>query len=136
MLKVDSVYLPNKPLTNFDLESAARKLKIPNFRGTFSRDSLPEKPRRKESGILNLDNRLGGGSHWVAWYKNNKQKCYFDSFGLHPPMELVKYLGPGVEYNTERVQRPDTVICGHLCLYWLKELSRGKDPQKVINTLF
>jgi len=48
------------------------------------------------------------------------------SFGLYPRRELVSYLGPELVYNTEKVQRPDMVICGHLCLYWLKSLSGGK----------
>lgn len=136
MIRVDNVNLPNKPLTNVELESAAKKMKILNFRGVYSRDSLPDKPRQKESGILNLDHAFGRGTHWTAWYKVNDQKHYFDSFGLHPPLELVKYLGPGIMYNTEKVQRPETVICGHLCLYVLKKLSQGKNPQDVIDTLY
>jgi len=47
----------------------------------------------------------------------------------------MRYLKPPVFYNTERVQKFGTVICGHLCLYWLKEMSKGKLPQEIINTI-
>lgn len=135
MIKIGTVTLANKPLTNVEIETTAKKLRIPKFRGVFSRDALPKKPWKIESGILNLDDFTGNGTHWVGWYKNGKQKNYFDSFGLHPPAELVSYLGHGVRYNTERVQRSQDVICGHLTLYVIKELSLGKDAQSVINTL-
>ena len=66
--------LPNKPLSNIELLEAARKLKIPNFRGVSLRDILPKKPKKKECGILNLDDTSGLGTHWVAWYKNGTER--------------------------------------------------------------
>lgn len=130
------VTLPNKPLDNFELASAAKKLHLPKFRGVYTRDALPSKPWRRENGILNLDNGLGGGTHWTAWYKSGDRKVYFDSFGVGPPNELVDYLGEPVSYNTEQVQPRDQVFCGHLCLYVLKELVKGRQPQEVVNDLF
>ena len=54
-------------------------------------------------GIVNLENSNQSGSHWVAYYKNNNKKYYFDSFGNAPPKELVKYLGPKkLFYNSDR----------------------------------
>ena len=44
------IYLPNKPLSNFELEDAAKKLKIPYFREVFLLDTLPKKPNKKECG--------------------------------------------------------------------------------------
>ena len=61
-IDVEGVVLPNKPLTNFELLDAAKKLNIPNFRGVFLRDTLPKKPRRNECGILNLDDSNGVGT--------------------------------------------------------------------------
>jgi hypothetical protein len=135
MITVANVTLPNKPLSNFELIEAAKQLHIPYFRGVFVRDGLPKKTKRKECGILNLDNSAGNGTHWVAWYKNDKYKYYFDSFGIQPPLELIKYLKSPIHYSTERIQPDDQVFCGHLCLYVLKQLSLGKDPQDVINNL-
>ena len=91
--------LPNKPLSNLELLEAARKLRIPNFRGVNLLDTLPKRAKRKECGILNLDDTTGSGTYWVAWYKNGAEKKYFDSYGLQPPNELVAYLHSPILYN-------------------------------------
>ena len=107
-----------------------------NFRGVFLRNTLPKRPKKNECGILNLDDTSGNGTHWVAWYKNGKNKYYFDSFGVQPPTELITYLSSPIHYNTEEIQPRDQVFCGHLCLYVLKHLSDGEKFQDVINTLY
>ena len=135
-ISVGNLVLPNKPLSNIELLEAARKLKIPNFRGVSLRDALPTTPKKKECGILNLDDTMGSGTHWVAWYKNGTEKKYFDSYGLQPPNELVDYLHSPILYNTERVQPYDQVFCGHLCLYVLKQLGGGQHLQDIINSLY
>lgn len=84
------------------------------------RDNLPKKPHQHESGIVNLDSSEGPGTHWVAYYKNKSFVQYFDSFGnLKPPKEVVSYLGKNITYNYTQYQTYDSVICGHLCLYFL-----------------
>ena len=47
MIAIKKVILPNKLLSNFELEDAVKKLKIPYFRGVFLLDTLPEKPNKK-----------------------------------------------------------------------------------------
>ena len=120
-ISVEGVVLPNKPLTNVELLNATNKLGIPNFRGVFQRDALPKRSRKGECCILNLDDSLGGGSHWTAWYAcayaRGGVHYYFDSFGIQPPVELVEYLKPPIFYNTEEVQPRDQVFCGHLCTF-------------------
>jgi len=39
------VVLPNKPLSNFEIEDAVKKIGLKNFRGVFLRDTLPKKPK-------------------------------------------------------------------------------------------
>ena len=80
MISIKDVRLPNKPLNNFELEDAVKKLKIPSFRGVFLLDTLLKKPNRKECGMVNVDKSDGPGTHWVAWYKNGENKIYFDSY--------------------------------------------------------
>ena len=123
MISIKNVILPNKPLNNFELEDAVKKLKIPCFS-----DTLPKKPSKKECGIVNFDKSGGPGTHWVAWYKNGKNKIYFDSYGVQPPIEVINYLGKPIRYNTDQVGQ---VFCGHLCLYVLKELSMGYKFQNI-----
>jgi hypothetical protein len=137
-IQVGNIVLPNEPLSNFQLEDAVKKLKIPNFRGVFIRTELPKKPRKKECGILNLDGDLTDetkGTHWVAWYKNGNNKICFDSYGIQPTLELIDYLREkpyDIQYNTNQIQDPNTVVCGHWCLYVLKELTNGRSFQDLI----
>ena len=67
-LAVGDLSMGDRRLSNFELEDAAKKLKIPSFRGVFLLDTLPKKPNKKECGIVNFDKSGGPGTHWVAWY--------------------------------------------------------------------
>ena len=117
---VDSVVLPNKPLSNIEIIAAAKKVSLYGFRGVFLRDTLPTKTKLNECGFLNLDSSSGEGTHWVMWFKKGKNKFYFDSYEVQPPSELITYLKSQIFYNSERVQQNDEVFCGHLCLFVLK----------------
>ena len=131
-------------LTNFDIYDIVKELRIPKFRGVFMRDTLPGRPMENECGIMNFNTSNQSGSHWVCWYKEGKERIYFDSFGCITPDELQRYLKSKREYkdnilciqrNTDQVQQPITQICGQLCLYVLKNLSDGKQFQDIIYTL-
>ena len=61
---VDSVSLPNKPLSKLEIIDAAKKLSLYGFRGAFLRDTLPTKTKLNECGILNLDSSSSDGTHW------------------------------------------------------------------------
>ena len=69
MISIKNVILPNKPISNFELENAARKLKISYFRGVFLLDTLPRKPNKKECGIVNFDKSGGFGSLGIKTVK-------------------------------------------------------------------
>lgn len=94
------------------------------------RDNLPKKPHYYETGIINLDSQQGEGTHWCAYAKKGDYCLYFDSFGdLRPPREFIDYINDSastkqqrnmrVEYNYNRLQKFNTVNCGHLCLAFL-----------------
>ena len=59
---VDSVTLPNKPLSNLEIIDAAKKLSLYGFRGVVLSDTLPKKRKLNECGILNLDSSSGNGT--------------------------------------------------------------------------
>lgn len=110
--------LPKRALTNIDIEFHSRN--IPYFRGVFMRNQLPNKPLRKECGVINLDHSSNPGTHWVAYAKCNNFIEYFDSFGnLKPPGEFVKYVGHDIKYNYKKFQDYNSYRCGHLCLKFL-----------------
>ena len=117
---VDSVILPNKPLSNLGIIDAAKRLSVNGFRGVFLRDIIPKKAKLNECGILNLDSSSGDGTHWVMWFKKGKDMFYFDSYGVQPPSELIAYLKSPIFYNGELVQQNGEVFYGHLCLFTLK----------------
>ena len=104
------------------------------------RDLIPKRVNKFECGIVNLDSFDGKGTHWVCYYKIDKIKYYFDSYGRiedKPPLELMKYLGEdNLYYNDSQIQyNNDPPICGHLCVYVLKELSKNIKFQSIINKL-
>lgn len=124
--------MPAGVTTNTQLDLLARRMRIPFFRGVFMRDTLPVTSgiHRNESGIVNLDDDSGPGTHWVAYAKRDDHVVYFDSFGnLRPPNELVQYFGRGVrriEYNHAPKQTFDQKICGQLCLQFLRTLDNNQ----------
>ena len=65
-MNVCGLEIPDKPLSNFDLITYSKELKIPNFRGVYMRDNLPSHPYKNECGIVNFNTSNQSGSHWVA----------------------------------------------------------------------
>lgn len=127
--------MPTGLTTNVQLERLAKRMRIPFFRGVFMRDALPIGcVRSNESGIINLDDSAGPGTHWVAYAKRGNHVMYFDSFGnLPPPHELVLYFGRDVtriEYNRTSYQTYDQSICGQLCLWFLRTVDNEFKGQR------
>src|SRR6266853_301980 len=120
----------DESLSNFDIIDYMKKLKVKYFRGCYMRDTLPKKIKTNECGVTNLQPDIDKGSHWISYYKNGKNKIYFDSYGLMPCNELVKYLKPTknsspIVCSTFIIQKFGTVICGQLCIYVLYMLDKG-----------
>ena len=121
-----------KPLSNVEIESIMRDKKITNFRGVFSKDTLPKKMQQNESIIINIQDFLdGGGTHWVCIYNDKKSKDveYFDSFGLYPSDIVIKYmktLKKGIVYSSNQIQDINSVMCGYYCIYFIVERYKGR----------
>ena len=106
------------------------------FLGTFPRDQLPKRIKRRPSGIIiNTDASDAPGRHWVAIY-HSRDGCaeYFDSFGL-PPLykEIIAFLNDnnyGWIYNTVTLQdiSSDT-CCIYAALYLKSRLAGGSNVQ-------
>ena len=127
----------NKPLSNIDLLQWIKQLGIKYFRGIYSRDNLTQKIHKLETGIINLDDSTGRGSHWICYRNVDKQYCeYFDPFGLIMPNEIKNYLktsGKKMVYSSDEIQERDSVLCGYWCLYYLLERQKGKSLLDVIH---
>src|SRR5438552_3541665 len=87
----------NMPLTtmsNFDIIKICKQLKIKYFRGCLMNDELKNKIKTNECAIINLQNLDQSGTHCCCYYKNGKEKYYFDSYGLDCTNEMLNYLKP------------------------------------------
>ena len=51
MISIKNIILPNKPLSNVELEDAAKRLKIPSFRGVFLLDVHYRKSRIRKNVV-------------------------------------------------------------------------------------
>src|SRR6266853_2562289 len=94
--------------------------------------------RSNECGVVNLQNSDQQGSHHVCYYKHGKEKYYFDSYGLNPSDDMIKYLKPTknsslIICSTFIIQKFNTVICGQLAVYLLFMLNQG---YKFLDILF
>ena len=133
--------LPSKTLSDHELLNYVTRLKIPYFRKVCMRDELADRrPLKNECGILNFQTHLQKGSHWTCWFKNGKDRYYFDSYGEQPPQELIKYLKTPKEYNLPVIKRSAVTVqhdesseYGALCLYVLKQLSNGVEFSVILN---
>lgn len=127
------------PLTNLDIQKAAERLEIRNFRGVFMSNELPKRVRKNECGVVNLESSEKLGTHWVCYWKNGNQSYFFDAFGGNPPRELIHYLVNDnskrrLDCNTIRLQNFNEVTCGHYCVSVLKLLSDGREFKDVLNS--
>ena len=125
----------DRALSNIELLQYIRMLKVPKFRDVFHIDELPKKVNDVECGIINLSTHEKMGSHWVCYVKIHKTRIFFDSFGRKTPIQIQKYLKTDKEFknntsviqrNIDIVQRVNTKMCGHLCLFVLTSLMRER----------
>ena len=126
--------------TNTYLEDKAKQLHFKNFRGVVFRDDFAHmKPMKQECGIYGSKPGSENNHHWCAWYKNNNKLYCFDSYGLQPTKEIIKYLKQGsaskITYSTFQIQKFDEAICGEYCLYFLNGMNSGNRFDNVVLSL-
>ena len=76
--------------------------------------------------IINLDSKIGPGTHWVSVIIESNRILYFDSFGRIPPYELIN-LRSEYYYNFLQYQPIKSFLCGYYCLYFLNEFEKLKE---------
>ena len=100
------------------------------------KDQLPKQSNNIETGIINLDNSSGEGTHWVAYAIDPRGIVYFDSYGLAPPKEFMRYIKTKefpIFYSTLPTQQlNDPPICGREVLNVLTEISSSQKPPHLI----
>ena len=114
-----------RPLTNLQINEALENRGVDNYRGTYNKDTLPNKPKADTSLVINLEDYFDGdGTHGVAIYNDSKTRDveYFDSFGMRSPegvYRVMKKLGKGIVYNSSMLHDINSVLCGYYCLYFI-----------------
>jgi len=85
---------------------------------------------------------LGNNTHWVALYVNDNIVIYSDSFGVVPPLRILKlvkkYANEIVSpvqfhHNTKEIQNLNSGYCGLYALLFL--LIMNKKKTKIMNRL-
>jgi hypothetical protein len=125
-----------RPLTNIDIEQYLRN--VPYFRGVYSRNNLPNKPRVNESIIVNYNRSDQSGSHWVCILNNSKNDNieFYDSFAVSPGKELVDYMKKGgkpIAYNSSQHQDMNAVTCGYWCILYILLRFRGHKQYDILH---
>ena len=117
-------------MNTLDINKILRKYN--QFRGTYSRNLLPNKINKPFGIVINTDPSSEPGEHWVAIYMSTEGELeYFDSFGL-PPLhaEIIEFLDNncvnGWSYNTITFQSIYSTTCGMYCVIYLYFKCTGK----------
>ena len=70
--------MPPHPLTNFEIQKYYQK--EPKFNDVYSKNNLSKIKDR--AYLKNLGECKSIGTHWIAFYVNDNNVTYFDSFGV------------------------------------------------------
>jgi hypothetical protein len=73
------------------------------------------------SGVINMDDSAGEGTHWVAVQKRKSGRIdYFDSFGAVPPREVIDaFHDKPLFFSDDVYQSLDAVDCGVWVIKWI-----------------
>ena len=119
----------------FEIEEVIKQLQIPNFRGIFLRDQLPNTPNEIESGIIHSHTSkedIESIGHCTAYYKDNNKKYYFCPFGGYPYNELKEYLGLPILTYTFKIQEFSETCCAEYSIIFLLFMSKGFKYEDVV----
>ena len=93
----------------------------------FLRDNLLQKIK-DGAYVINLDDHVDTGKHWIALFRVRDEVIYFDSFDVeHVPREIKKFIGnKNIKANIFRVQVNNSVMCGYFCIGFIDFMLAGK----------
>jgi len=117
-------------LTDIQIKDLAEKLSIPLEAVCFKSNLKHMKLKYNRSYIINLEDEIdkdgdrNDGTHWTCFqvdeYKNGKKMaCYFDSYGVAPPTDVIDFVGEEIPFNKKNIQSLMNNACGWYCLAYL-----------------
>jgi len=113
-------------ISNYDLEQLFVKYKIPMTNDDIiMSNQLKNRPLKNGAIIINLDNPINNGSHWVCVYINLHEKLafYFDSYGALCDRYIITYCKKhklSLAYNRYIIQSLKSTECGIYCFKLIK----------------
>ena len=105
------------PLTNFEIQKYHQN--EPKFNVVYSRKRFPE--IKYGTYVINPDDSVSIGIHWIVLYVNDNNVTYFDSIvAEHIPKEIKKFIGnKNMMTNIYRIQAYDSIICEYFCIVFI-----------------
>ena len=99
-----------------------------NYKGTYALDEFYYLPEIKNGAyIINTDPMEFPGTHWLALYKDDGKKRYFDSYGMKPDTIIDEKCQGGIQYLTYAFQNPKNATCGIYYLYFISLCDKFND---------
>jgi hypothetical protein len=115
-------------------------------------DDLVKSGITQIAAVFNLDKHDQPGSHWVAVYSNLDPKkknygiYYYDSNGMEPPSEIVKFQ-ESIAANMRQLHKGEFVIdhnrrrhqfgnseCGMFSMYFIERCLKGRSFASIVNS--
>ena len=101
------------------------------FGGVFAKDQITtDMVKRNHFYIINLDDSIGNGTHWVTFYYHRNRIEYFDSYGLKP-FEMIDKNYTYI-YNSSQLQSYESKACGYYCVYFIYHRFHGLSFYQII----
>ena len=124
ILQLKKALVPLHSLTNFEIKEYYEN--EPRFNDVYSRDNLP-KTIKNGTYVINLDEYVDVGTHWIAFYVKNNEAIYFDSFGVkHVLKEIKKFIArKSTKTNIFRIQADNSIMCGYFCIGFIDFMFGG-----------
>ena len=115
-------------LTNYNLINICRRNKI-HLSDVIMKDTLKSLNKSKNMKlIVNLQSSTqGDGTHWLVLIMKGNNCLYFDSFGMIPCKEIIRYCkGKRLGYSAYIIQDIDSTQCGLFCIALLHFIQTNK----------
>ena len=122
-------------MNNFEIEYALRQHGVK----VMCAEELPALVKKKpRCYVVNTDRCGNPGLHWTVFYFPQRGPAeFFDSLG-NPPEHYHRRFkgvlmanGPRYSYLKNRLQDLDSNVCGHYCIYFVQQRSRGRTMKDI-----
>ncbi len=115
-------------LTNYDLIDICRRNQI-HLNSVIMKDTLKSLNKSKNMKlIVNLQSSSqGDGTHWLVLIIKGSNCLYFDSFGVIPCKEIIRFCkGKRLGYSAYIIQDINSTQCGLYCIALLHFMQYNK----------